>query len=735
MKQLTVILLVFIGSMIFQIPVFSSDVPQYADNPYTIPVPGTTEPYHFGDHFMMYDINGDGARDFLFRYQSSLVAFDHYSTGTELWSFAAAAPSGCSGTTFGVADIDGDGQAEVILLDNFSNIYVLNGLNGTEERCIALSDIDAGLGTNQKAGYIAVVNLRGNGDRDVIVQTIDITPENQGLEYYINRSIIAVNMEESLAGNMKIWKVAQDDNGDDSYYYEGYWGQAHGGLMCADVDGDGLDEVVGGTMIDDDGTVISLSYPESDWVDAIEAAQPTDDFLDHLDAVAVGDYRPLEPGLEWCVCQEDHAGNQESWETVMFNSSGKVWAEETTLFGNDKDREPQNIAVGEFDNTRSYAEIWNRSRFGDEKHSVGEGQHPWVFNNNGSQIAHYDMYTKLPANFSNNNKYGVENIWTIDWDGSGKEYIVGKARALGFGHVGVFDAVSGDAVWTTLSLLTNLQAKTLYVADISGDSREEIVVFDLEDHTIKVFHNTESYTDTRPDKWDDPLYRRLKQNWCYYSPGGYTQREPVKITIRVFLEGPYLSGYEMDTSLKQYGAIPLQSPYIQDPRIVESIPENTVDWVLVQLRKTSDGNTIDSRSCFLKSDGYIITEDTDELNFFVDPGDYYIVVRHRNHLDVMSSSGVTLSTVVSEYDFSTGTGQYTGNDAAVLESGVYGMYAGDMDKDGEVTTTDYTIWYNNARIGTSGYASTDVNLDTQVTTEDYTNWYNNARIGASSIVH
>jgi len=716
MKKLTVFLLIFVNSMIFQVSLFSSDVPQYADNPYTIPVPGTTEPYHFGDHFMMYDINGDGAKDFLFRYQSSLVVFDHYSTGTELWSFLAAAPSGCSGTSFGVSDIDGDGQTEVMLLDNSSNLYVLDGLNGTEERCIALDDIGTGLGTNQKAGYIAVVDLRGKGDRDVIVQTIDITPENQGLGYYINRSIIAINMEESFTENMQIWRVDQNDNNDDSYFYEGYWGQAHGGLMCADVDGDGLDEVVGGTMIDDDGTVISLSYPESDWVDAINAAQPTDDFLDHLDAVAVGDFRPQLPGLEWCVTQEDHAAITQSWETVMFNTSGVLWDEETTLFGNDEDREPQNIAVGDFDDTRSYAEVWNRSRFKEETHSAGEGQHPWIFNNSGTQIADYDMYTKLPDNFSGNNKYGIENIWTIDWDGNGKEYVAGKAR-YGLGHIGVFDAVSGDAVWTTLSLLSDLEAKTLYVADISGDSREEIVVFDLYDHSIKVFHNDELYTDTRPDKWDDPLYRRLKQNWSYYSPGGYTQRDPVKITIRVFLEGPYLSGYEMDTSLQQYGAIPLQSPYIQDPRIVENIPDNTVDWVLVQLRKTADGNTIDSRSCFLKSDGYIITEDTDELNFFVDPGDYYIVIRHRNHLDVMSSSVVSLSTVVSEYDFSTGTDQYTGNDAVVLESGVYGMYAGDASDNEQVQNDDKNDFWK-VQVGLAGYRSADFNLNGQVQNDD-----------------
>ncbi|MFO7889005.1 MAG: hypothetical protein R6V04_01560 [bacterium] len=709
MNKLIVSLIVNIGIVMVWNPVLGSDVTQYSANPYTFSIAGSAKPYGFGDHFMVFDINNDGAKDFLYRTLDTLFVHDHYSTGTPLWNFPAQVPFLCNGSSFGVADIDRDGQAEVILLDNSSNLHVINGLTGAEERSIVLNDIGTGLGTGQKGGYLAVVNLRGTGDRDVIVQTVDETVEGDGREFYINRSLIAINMEEPLPENMQIWRVDQDRDINNSPFYEGYWGQAHGGLMCADVDSDGLDEVIGGSMIDDDGTVISLSYPESDWVGA------SGNNIDHLDAVEVGDYRPDQPGLEWCVSQEDWTG-EIRWETVMFDTSGIIWQHETDLYADgSNDREPQNLAVGDFDDTRSYAEIWNRSRF---NHDEKNGQHPWVFDNNGTQIADYDMYTKLPDNFSSEPKHGIENIWTIDWDGSGKEYIAGKARS-GFGHVGIFNAVSGNSVWSTTSVpsLDTLQAKTLYVADISGDSREEIVIVDLEDHTIKVFHNDDPFTDTGPDKWDDPLYRRLKQNWSYYSPGGYTQRDPVKVKIRVFLEGPYLSGYKMDTSLKQYDAIPLQSPYIQDPRIVQSIPDSIVDWALVQLRKTADGNTIDSRSCFLKSDGYIITEDTNELNFFVDPDDYYLVVRHRNHLDVMSSSAISLSTVVSEYDFSTGTGQYEGNNAALLETGVYGMYAGDADNNGEVQNSDKNDYWK-VQVGLGGYRNSDFNLNGEVQNND-----------------
>ena len=57
-----------------------------------------------------------------------------------------------------------------------------------------------------------------------------------------------------------------------------------------------------------------------------------------------------------------------------------------------------------------------------------------------------------------------------------------------------------------------------------------------------------------------------------------------------------------------------------------------------------------------------------------------------------------------------------------------------VNRDGQVTTSDYTAWYNSARLGETGYLDTDMNMDGQVTTADYTLWYNNARIGAASQV-
>ena len=91
--------------------------------------------------------------------------------------------------------------------------------------------------------------------------------------------------------------------------------------------------------------------------------------------------------------------------------------------------------------------------------------------------------------------------------------------------------------------------------------------------------------------------------------------------------------------------IPLTSPFDKNPRKVISIPSNIVDWVLVELRSTVDGSAIVSKSALLHNDGRIVADDgsTNSIRITVDPGNYYIVVRHRNHLSVVSANTITLT--------------------------------------------------------------------------------------------
>lgn len=117
--------------------------------------------------------------------------------------------------------------------------------------------------------------------------------------------------------------------------------------------------------------------------------------------------------------------------------------------------------------------------------------------------------------------------------------------------------------------------------------------------------------------------------------------EGVGVAAKIFLEGPYTSN-AMSTSLS--GNIPLTSPYAEDSRTVTSIPSNAVDWILVELRdKTTPSTIISSRSVFLKNDGNIIDDlGGTSIGMPSSPDDYYIGVKHRNHLQVMSNEAQTV---------------------------------------------------------------------------------------------
>jgi len=210
----------------------------------------------------------------------------------------------------------------------------------------------------------------------------------------------------------------------------------------------------------------------------------------------------------------------------------------------------------------------------------------------------------------------------------------------------------------------------------------------------------------------------------------------VYLKLRIFLEGCYdTENHVMRTDLQHNGYLTIEAPYAEDLQHAAALPDSITDWILVQLRRTVNGKAIASKSALLSKNGYITDpyrEGSVSLN--ATEGDYYIIIKHRSHLAVMSADPQTLcSSSTTLYDFTSGSDRFYGSGGAKeLEAGVWGMYTGDINQDGEVTTADYTTWYNSVRAGDSGYQNADINLDGEVTTSDYTIWYNNARAGASS---
>ena len=209
---------------------------------------------------------------------------------------------------------------------------------------------------------------------------------------------------------------------------------------------------------------------------------------------------------------------------------------------------------------------------------------------------------------------------------------------------------------------------------------------------------------------------------------------PVSVTVnaKVFLEGPY-NGSTMNTTLNSQ--LSTAQPYSSSPWNYSGSESVTtgffashtdiVDWILVEI-KNSAMVTVGRRAAFLKSDGSIVDIDgTSPVVFKGRPdGDYYIVIRHRNHLAVMSTNVASLNAASSMYDFTTSTAKYYGGDAVNL-GGVYGMYTGDGDSDGQIISTDFNEFFPKFSSGASGYEMTDWNIDGQVTSSDFNLFFSN----------
>ena len=184
----------------------------------------------------------------------------------------------------------------------------------------------------------------------------------------------------------------------------------------------------------------------------------------------------------------------------------------------------------------------------------------------------------------------------------------------------------------------------------------------------------------------------------------------------------------MTTTLRSQVLMPKYQPFKAAPwnylgtEAAATLPANAVDWVMIELR--SDLTTIVSRRAgLLLSDGSVVDIDGSGPVKFKDvsDGNYYVVVKHRNHLAIMSSSAIPLSRNSVLYNFTTSQSQAytTGTDPMVaLSGGGYGMIAGDANISAIITAADVTPIIVNLNL--ANYNDADVNMSGIVTAADVT---------------
>ncbi len=287
------------------------------------PVPG------LGGGLFVHDLNGDGLFDFVVTSDNHIGAYDHNGNklwvkkvGIKLWDYLHH-PSAIAG------DMDMDGKEEIGYLAD-KEIIIIDAATGAEEKKLPCG----------KAEAMAIANLRGKGDTEVILQ-------------YSQTLIKAIRL----------------DDGGQLWQSDEFRGIEHSPLRLADLDGDGLDEVAGASIIDDDGRKMNSWDLQGVYI--------------AVDSIVIADIVPGYP-LEVALAEQrggDSHTDVVNSEKIVFRSLNP-WNWE----------DPDKLAVGDFDSSRVGLEIFNRSSGGDgscprgKQEPFEDEECPWVIDSAGKPI-------------------------------------------------------------------------------------------------------------------------------------------------------------------------------------------------------------------------------------------------------------------------------------------------------------------------------------------------------------
>ncbi|MHC4558296.1 MAG: FG-GAP-like repeat-containing protein [Planctomycetota bacterium] len=431
----------------------------YENNPFVIKLP-IPAPKDSAGGIITADVDNDGRMDYLVTVPGHLAVYDN--DGKKLWikktNIVVAGSSeseglpGHNGPGVAAGDVDEDGKCEVVFLTKDSVLHILDGATGKEQAsatppCLA-----------EAAGWevAMIADFRGTGgDRDILLQATNKTG------YRMGRFLAAYAIDQLLLGGKPLWETNK------------FLCCAHSSARLADINSDGRDEVLGATIFSSEGKLLAQAVPGR-W---------------HMDSLFVADVRPEKPGMEVIMLEEG------SNHVQVIGINGPIWRSHF------KKQEPQNAAIGHFQEGSEELFIWCRSRY-------AEHQKPFVFDSSGKKVFDYSMDDVAPEGWTAS---GVEVINTIDWTGKRQQLACATERHQS-GDICIFEPLTGRFVAHFKD-----KADRLYVADVTGDWREEIIV--LNGSELHIYQNTES--NPRPDRkrlWADRNYRRLKQCYNYYSP-------------------------------------------------------------------------------------------------------------------------------------------------------------------------------------------------------------------------
>jgi rhamnogalacturonan endolyase len=438
------------------------------------------------------DLNGDGQYDLIvhmtgkgadnsFKGLTDFPIFQAYSLGGKfLWeiNLGKNIREGAHYTQFMVYDLDGDGIAELVCKtadgttdsqntvvgdvskdwrdtnpDSVTYGKILQGpeylsvFDGRTGKVITTVDYIA-----ERGDIGAWGGKGGNGKNDATGNRVDrftaciayfdgIHPSVVMCRGYYGRTVLAAwDFKNNKLTSRWVFDTKNGDNP--------YSGMGNHGLSVADVDNDGKDEIVFGSMVvDDNGKGLYTTG------------------FRHGDALHVSDFDPDVPGLEVFGVHEIEEGTKGPGVVLFSAATGKV------LFSDSLNEDVGRGVADNIDSTRKGAQFWWSGS-------------PNLYDSKGEKIG------KAPSSIN----------FLIYWDGDTSREILNSNYIDKFGKGRLFTAngaVSNNGTKSTPALS----------ADILGDWREELILRSDDNKELRIYSTTIPTTIRQYTLMHDPQYR------------------------------------------------------------------------------------------------------------------------------------------------------------------------------------------------------------------------------------
>ena len=283
---------------------------------------------------------------------------------------------------------------------------------------------------------------------------------------YTRHKMIAYDVNPATHELTERWRWTCNTSGSPWY------GQGNHNYSIADVDGDGCDEIIYGSMvIDNNGRGLSTTG------------------LGHGDALHVGDLDPFRKGMEVFACNEEKPDNN---------------------FRNATTSEIYYRSEGSSDDGRAMAGNFTNSYPG----GIGMSTHSGVIS-----LAADQAIDGWANNWSAQHPDPAALNFRIFWDGDLLDESMNSPGG-GEGECYVIKAHNGRIMQTSgVATINDSKKNPCALGDILGDWREELVLRSWDNAELRIYTTTDPTAFRMPSLWYDHAYRQA----MVWQPLGYNQ--------------------------------------------------------------------------------------------------------------------------------------------------------------------------------------------------------------------